>query len=297
MTSAVSPNSRQHRRSVLVALGVVLAVIVALVSTPTTYGTLTDTIANPTNTAASSVFGSTTTCAAAYRVGSPYLTYPFAELSGTTAADVSGSNRPGTYRTPGVAYAQPGPCPRDTGRAVTLSGTGFVNGAASVNNPQVFSVQLWFRTTTTNGGRLIGLGNQTGNNASTVSDRHIYMTNNGALVFGVSPASTNRTISSTQTYRDGDWHHAVATLSSAAGETRGMRLYVDGELVASDSTTTTARAYATNAISYWRIGADTVSGWPNAPTSLYFTGGVAWASVHTAALTPAQVAATYASGR
>lgn len=46
-----------------------------------------------------------------------------------------------------------------------------------------------------------------------------------------------------------------------------------------------------------RVGADTVSGWPNAPSSLYFTDSVAWASVHTAALTPTQVAATYTSGR
>ncbi len=53
-----------------------------------------------------------------------------------------------------------------------------------MNGPQTFSVEGWFNTTTNTGGKLIGFGNnQTG--MSRNYDRHIYMMNDGQLVFGV----------------------------------------------------------------------------------------------------------------
>jgi hypothetical protein len=66
--------------------------------------------------------------------------------------------------------------------AVTLNGTstGLVGSGNTFSNPQTFSGELWFKTTTTSGGRLIGFGTaQTGN--STGYDRHVYMTNAGKL--------------------------------------------------------------------------------------------------------------------
>ena len=63
-----------------------------------------------------------------------------------------------------------------------------------VPGPQTFSIEAWFKTTTNDGGKIVGFGNaQTGgssanNNASPGSsnyDRHIYMMNDGQLVFGV----------------------------------------------------------------------------------------------------------------
>lgn len=80
-------------------------------------------------------------------------------------------------------------------------------------NPNVFTVGIWFRTTTTRGGKLIGLGNlATG--SSTNYDRHISMSNAGLLYFGVYPNAV-RTVNGWTAYNDGQWHQAVATLSGA----------------------------------------------------------------------------------
>ncbi len=49
---------------------------------------------------------------------------------------------------------------------------------------------------------------------STSYDRHLYMTNNGRLVFGTYDGST-RTIQNSTALNNNAWHHAVATQSSA----------------------------------------------------------------------------------
>src|SRR5690606_34286028 len=119
---------------------------------------------------------------------------------------------------------------------------GTAGSAQSQQGPDTFSIETWFRTTTTSGGKLVGFGSsRTGNSNS--YDRHLYMNNAGQLYFGVYPGSV-QTINSSQTYRDGAWHHAVATLGDA-----GMRLYVDGEVVASRDDVTSAQPYA----GYWRL--------------------------------------------
>jgi len=151
----------------------------------------------------------------------------------------------------------------------------------------VFSTELWFRTTTTTGGKLIGFGNAlTGSSAS--ADRHIYMQNNGRLTFGVRPAEGIRTISSSAAYNDGRWHHAVATQGPG-----GTALYVDGVQVARDTAVISAQTYS----GVWRIGGDTVAGWPSAPTSAYFNGEIDEVAVYESALTSGRVAAHYALGQ
>ena len=89
--------------------------------------------------------------------------------------------------------------------------------------PDTFSTQVWFSTSTTNGGRMFGFGDlQTGNSGH--RDRHIYMTNDGKLVFGVrAQDNSNRTVGSGRSYNDNQWHMVTATM----GE-QGMALYVDG---------------------------------------------------------------------
>lgn len=122
--------------------------------------------------------------------------------------------------------------------------------------------------------------------AATSSDRHIYMTSTGQLVFGERP-NTMKTITSPATYKDGAWHLATATLSSA-----GMLLYVDGAQVAADPSTTTAKAID----GYWRLGYDDLKGWPNQPTSSFYTGSLAFAAVYPTALAASQIAAHYIAG-
>lgn len=141
-----------------------------------------------------------------------------------------------------------------------------------------FTVETWFRTTTTRGGKLIGFGNNTTRNSGSY-DKHLYMTNTGNIVFGVYAGST-RTLTSLGSYNNGAWHHAVGTQGPD-----GMKLYVDGKLLASN-TVTTNQQYA----GYWHVGADNLTGWPLRPTSNFFAGQLDEAAVYPSALTAAQVA-------
>ena len=79
-----------------------------------------------------------------------------------------------------------------------------------VNNPTIYSEEIWFKTTTTTGGKLIGFGNDSRPVLSSSYDRHVYMQNDGQLVFGV--WTVRRTPSPRRPrYNDGQWHHVVAT--------------------------------------------------------------------------------------
>lgn len=62
-------------------------------------------------------------------------------------------------------------------RAYEFNGTNsYVASTNSLSSPFPMSISLWFKTTTTNGGKLFGFGSaQSGGSAD--YDRHIYMTN------------------------------------------------------------------------------------------------------------------------
>ncbi len=164
--------------------------------------------------------------------------------------------------------ANPAACSRDGGPAYTLNGsTSFVSTPRAYANPTTFSEEVWFRTTVA-GGLLIGFGsNQVATSGQ--HDRQIYVNTSGQLVFG-SYNGTTQVITSPKAVTDGAWHHVVSTMSP----TNGMRLYLDGTLVASN----TAFKAPENYTGYFRIGYDTISGWPGAPSREYFTGSMRYAA-------------------
>lgn len=84
-----------------------------------------------------------------------------------------------------------------------------------------YTIETWFKTNTTRGGKLLGFGNNQAR-GSNQYDKHIYMTNDGKLVYGVYTGAT-RTVTTSGAYNDNQWHHVVA--SQGPG---GMTLYVDG---------------------------------------------------------------------
>ena len=142
----------------------------------------------------------------------------------------------------------------------------------------VFTVQVWFRADT-GGGRLLGFSSDA-DGTSWAYDRHLFLTDDGRVVFGVFPGAVH-TISSAASYTDGDWHQATASLSGD-----GMALYVDGQRVAADPTVTSGHAFT----GYWRIGADNLSNWgPETPSTRAFTGSMAFAAVYRTALTAEQI--------
>lgn len=132
------------------------------------------------------------------------------------------------------------------------------------NNPTVFTLSMWFKTTTSSGGKMIGFGNsQTGFSSS--HDRNMWMDSLGRIHFGIISGGTIRTIGTTSAFNDGQWHQASAQLSSA-----GMKLFVDGTLRASSASYTTPL----NINGYWRIGFDNLSGWPNYPVHQHFQSAI-----------------------
>ncbi|MGW8655099.1 LamG-like jellyroll fold domain-containing protein, partial [Nocardia salmonicida] len=211
----------------------------------------------------------------------PQLYYPL----GDSRQDWAGANTP--VFGSGVSTSTSGVANTATGASTfTGSSTGRVATTNKVAAPSEYSTEVWFKTNSTTGGKLIGYGSAASGD-STSYDRHLYMTNNGRLVFGTYDGST-RTIQNSTALNNNAWHHAVATQSSA-----GMKLYVDGTLVASDASGTTAENY----LGYWRIGGDNLSSWPSAPSSKYFKGALDEVAVYPYALTSAQVQTHYGVGK
>ena len=217
----------------------------------------------------------------------PAAYWPLNDNGGTTAADRSGNNDTANYLGGGFTYGVPSPVETADGQGVMLNGsTTQIVASQPVNDPTAYSEELWFKTTTTTGGLLTGLGTTASGTTSVNRDRVVYMANNGRIYFGVYPGSAV-TITSPGSYNDGLWHHVVATQGPD-----GMHLYVDGQQVAANATTTGAQNY----LGYWRIGADNLVGWPGRPTSNYFAGPVSDAAFYNSELTASQVLAHFQSG-
>lgn len=202
------------------------------------------------------------------------------EPSGSKAVDIVGGQvmQLDSSARRGVSGALPSE--KDT--ATEFTGRGWVPGATTtaVQGPQEFSVEAWIKTTTTKGGAIVNFGSsRTG--GSWQRDRFVYMRNDGRLSFGVYDFGT-KVITSGDAYNDGQWHHVVATMSSAGGV-----LYVDGKEVAKDS----RMRRAENFRGYWRVGGDGMSGWPDRPRSNNFAGIVDELAIYPKALPAERVAA------
>ncbi|MCX5400426.1 LamG-like jellyroll fold domain-containing protein [Streptomyces sp. NBC_00102] len=249
-----------------------------------------------TNTSAQSAAASVTAASSASAYQERVLTdgaglyWRYDEAGGAFAADASDGLDGGVYVN-APTYRAAGAVPGST--ALSLNGTDeyvYSDRLHHLTSPSPYSVETWFRTTSTTGGRIIGFGNNIGvdtGHTSTISDKIVYLTDNGRLAFGVQTgsSSTRPTITTTGSFNDGAWHHVVATQGPA-----GMVLYVDGA-VAGTNAATGNRSYD----GYWRVGGDTMNAaWPNRPTSNYLAGQVDETAVYPTALTAAQVAEHYA---
>lgn len=204
-----------------------------------------------------------------------------------TETDLSGSNRTGTYRKLLATTTTAVGCSRDQPKkAVVFDGSQCLYVPGQRNNPNVFTVEAWFSTTSKTSGKIIGFGDSATSDNVTW-DRHIWIDTAGRLNFGLFPDAT--VVMSTpegRSYADGAWHHVAATLSSA-----GAAFYVDGVLVGT-SRTTTGQNYS----GYWRIGCGNLTNWTSSPSS-FFTGAIQYAAVYTRALSGTEIATHAAAGR
>ncbi|MFC9242858.1 LamG-like jellyroll fold domain-containing protein [Streptomyces sp. NPDC057136] len=211
------------------------------------------------------------------------LYWRYDEGASTFAADIGAGLDNGFLRN-GPAYRQTPAAVAGDSTAIGFDGTAdYAYSNRLRPAPARFSVETWIKTTTTRGGKIIGFGNRVMQNSSSY-DKHVYMRNDGRLVFGVYSGGT-RTVTSLGAYNDGGWHHVVATQG-----TSGMALYVDGQLRASNFLYTGNENYP----GYWRVGGDNLSSWPNRPTSNFFAGQLDETAVYPTALSSSQVSAHYA---
>ncbi len=167
---------------------------------------------------------------------------------GTTAADSSGNNDTGTLSSV-TTNATPGPfaC-ANTHPAMTFStaGNSKITTATSAVAPTVYSQVVMFKTTAVST-LLLGYTDNGGNH-----DRELLISNSGHLVGRIYNVSlADQMITSSSPVNDGNWHIAVLSESSA-----GMYLYVDGALVASNSSYTTPQSYTGS----WTIGGESNAG-------------------------------------
>ena len=212
----------------------------------------------------------------------PKAYWPFGAADNSTALDAAGSEDLQLAGNAGVDSSSA--IAGGNGRSLSLGGSG-AQDMVRWQRPQEFTTELWFKASPLQRGRLIGYGN--GQNAdSTDHDRLTYVNSLGRLSFGVTERGARRVITSSGIYNDNRWHHVVSSL----GED-GMRLYVDGQQVASRASTKSALELD----GFWRVGNDRVSGWSSVPTG-GFAGRVDEVAVYGKQLSPAAVENHYQAG-
>lgn len=184
-----------------------------------------------------------------------------------------------TTATPGTGVLTATGAPT-SGSAVTLSGAA---GGVIVHNvqqypPRASSVEMLFRTNTTRGGTLFSVGTTSTPTSYSSNDTGVlWMSNSGKLNFGLrpdktrsnanpweAPSSSRTSVQTAASYNDATWHHVVATFDACSG----TKIYVDGAQVAADPTMTWTRSMN----GFLRIGGDTLSGFTDASSSMYFAG-------------------------
>lgn len=87
--------------------------------------------------------------------------------------------------------------------------TGDYYGYASIYDeiPDEFTLSLWFKTTTPDGGMIASFANTPHN--PTNQDAVLYMSDDGKLNFYMSNGGTPQELSSVNSYNDGNWHHVL----------------------------------------------------------------------------------------
>ncbi|MFS4505797.1 PKD domain-containing protein, partial [Clavibacter sp. Sh2141] len=203
------------------------------------------------------------------------------DADGASTLKDAGQNDVGANVGRNVRFGQAGALSGPVGQAAAFSDSIAVS-QQRISNPLAYSLEMWFQTTTTRGGKLIGFGdNPDPFNFSGSYDRHVYMQDDGRLQFGTWTGQTNLA-SSDRAYNDGTWHHMVASQGSD-----GLKLYVDGDLVGQNGQTQ-AQGYD----GYWRIGGDNT--WSS--SSGTFEGRLDEVAVYPSVLTADAVATHYSLG-
>ena len=200
--------------------------------------------------------------------------------SATTYADLTGGGNTASVAQGTVIAGSSGPV---GGTSITLDGTSaYVTSPTAYNNPQPLTVTAYFKTSVAQG--TVFSFDNTQFQGPSMWDRHLWLDPTGHLVWGVYPNAVQE-VTSPGTYADGAWHQVVTSVGAA-----GMKLYVDGALVASNAAIVNAQVFT----GYWHIGwGNEQNVWTNPPSNPYWLGSVAHMAVFPTQLSNAQVANLY----
>jgi hypothetical protein len=161
--------------------------------------------------------------------------------------------------------------------------TSWMSSTTQYSDPHPLTISAWFKTSVPSGTIIEFADIQNGLSGFTTWDRHIWVDSAGHLVWGVWPNQEEQITSSGGSYADGNWHQVVASIGSA-----GMRLYVDGTLVASNTAITAPQVFD----GYWRLGDGNENNvWTDPPANVLWQGSLAQVAVYPTQLTAAQVTA------
>lgn len=212
------------------------------------------------------------------------------ETSGTAVRDYSRTHADGTTRDGTVQRGLPGAhTARNPGTSFRFDGGGALLHSNAVGVGDQHTVELWFRTTSTQEGYLIGFEQQGG--SLTNYDRTVLMNAQGRIVIGDWSLLGRSLVTTPRAYNDGQWHHLVVATSPGSwlrGPT--ATVYVDGAQVAQGETT----GYLTSFTGNWQIGQGRRAGgsiFTPFPVTVTFRGDIDAVAVYPTALTPAQVQA------
>lgn len=274
-----SPGRRVGPRTCLVLIAVVTtaAVVAVLAALPRAGASWSGATANTGNSLTTSRYACMDGTA-----DDAFIRFGYNDPTGTSEPD-RGSGPPGVLA--GGVTRSAGSC-ADSPHVVLDGTTGRIRADGAMTAPGEFTVETWFRTTAS-GGMLVGFGS-TRDGRSGGHDRHLYIDTAGRLVFGVWANGDARTATTPGTVTDGRWHHAVGTMSPTAG----LRLHLDGALVGTNANTVTQQWTG-----YWRIGWESLSSWPGAPSDEHYAGALDETRVYLRALTAQEVQAHHDAGR
>ncbi len=219
-----------------------------------------------------------------YRSGTSSLmaSWRLNDGAGTSAADSTGNNNTGAVT--GTASWGAGPTGNFT--AFNFNGSSYIacGDSQSLNTTEAISVTGWFKTTmaATGGGSILRHdGHYTALQLTATGQAQTALWNNGTL----------NKVMFNWTYNDGNWHHYASTYDM----TQGVNIYVDGTLVASNTTlrgplsTATVAGGSVTSPTPFMLGA-------REGGSEFYTGSLSQVGVWGRALSQAEISALAAKG-
>lgn len=156
--------------------------------------------------------------------------------------------------------------------SLTLNGTdNYIQTSTQLTAPSTYQISLWFKTTTTTGGMLIGFCDTQNGVPDSELDRKLVMRKDGSLYFWFDMGTMSDTLFAANRYNDGIWHCATVSMNSGAT----VSLSVDGCEVDNNNLTGHLDYFG-----YWVIGRHHQVTVPNEYAE-YFSGSLAYINIWT----------------